>query len=238
MKKNFLLPFCLVCICGVSACGSFSGSNGQTDTLTAEEAPVIDATINPYDRCGVNGISCNDTALVNYTKTEADYRAYGERTKRDHLYTQSSAGNNLTATIQPGIEEDIVTKPVTVGDTVRRNSNRKYTVDDGIFSETGTLNLETNPADYAPAASQTAEKAQKSQNSQKPLKVEPKPIKTASGKVVIRKPAGTPKNEIGHADNIELKETKKSIINDGSTYEIVCEEVYRCRQQKRIAGRC
>lgn len=34
----------------------------------------------------------------------------------------------------------------------------------------------------------------------------------------------TPKNEIGHADNIELKETKKSIINDGSTYEIVCEE--------------
>ena len=65
MKKNFLLPFCLVCICGVSACGSFSGSNGQTDTLTAEEAPVIDATINPYDRCGVNGISCNDTALVN-----------------------------------------------------------------------------------------------------------------------------------------------------------------------------
>lgn len=224
MKKNFLLPFCLVCICGVSACGFFSGSNGQTDTLTAEEAPVIDATINPYDRCGVNGISCNDTALVNYTKTEADYRAYGERTKRDHLYTQSSAGNNLTATIQPGIEEDIVTKPVMVGDTVRRNSNRKYTVDDGIFSETGTLNLETNPADYAPAASQTAEKAQKSQNSQKPLKVEPKPIKTASGKVVIRKPAGTPKNEIGHADNIELKETKKSIINDGSTYEIVCEE--------------
>ena len=202
MKKNFLLPFCLVCICGVSACGSFSGSNGQTDTLTAEEAPVIDATINPYDRCGVNGISCNDTALVNYTKTEADYRA----------------------TIQPAIEEDNVTKPVTVGDTVRRNSNRKYTVDDGIFSETGTLNLETNPADYAPAASQTAEKAQKSQNSQKPLKVEPKPIKTASGKVVIRKPAGTPKNEIGHADNIELKETKKSIINDGSTYEIVCEE--------------
>lgn len=66
--KRIFITVCLVCICGVSACGSFSGSNGQTDTLTAEEAPVIDATINPYDRCGVNGISCNDTALVNYTK--------------------------------------------------------------------------------------------------------------------------------------------------------------------------
>ena len=59
MKKNFLLPFCLVCICGVSACGSFSGSNGQTDTLTAEEAPVIDATINPYDRYGVGKLYKN-----------------------------------------------------------------------------------------------------------------------------------------------------------------------------------
>ncbi len=104
MRRNILLSFCLLCACSISACSSFSSDrDGSPDA-------VIDATVNPYDKCGVDGISCNDSALINYTKTEADYKAYGERTKRDHLYTQAQAGNNLTSTIRPTVEEDVVTE--------------------------------------------------------------------------------------------------------------------------------
>ncbi len=217
MKKNLLLSFCILCVCGVSACGSFKSSNEPKDIYIPEnEAPIIDATVNPYDRCGVNGISCNDTALVNYTKTEADYRAYGERTKRDQLYTQSAAGNNLAATIQPGLEEDIVTSNVVVSDTIRPNSPRKYVVDDGVFSQTGTLDLEPQVNEYAlPAIKHEAEKP-----------AQPEIKKNRKGQVVVRKPAYTQKTEIKYADNVKPVEIREVLKGDesGDTYEIVCEE--------------
>lgn len=108
MKKNILLSFCVLCMYGLSACSSLSDEDGSAAQYDAPQ--IIDATVDANNKCGVDGISCNDTALINYTKTEADYRAYGERTKRDQLYTQSGAGSNLTATIPPDIEEDIVTE--------------------------------------------------------------------------------------------------------------------------------
>ena len=113
MKKNVLLSFYLLCTCSLSACGIFhSDDEVNPEYITVDDrAQVIDATVNPSDRCGVDGIGCNDTPLINYTKTEADYRAYGERTKRDHLYTQEAAGNNISATVRPGYEEDIVGEP-------------------------------------------------------------------------------------------------------------------------------
>lgn len=149
MKKLFLLSFCFLSAGGVTLCSSFSAhaATVQEDIFIEEtDTPVIDATTNPYNRCGVNGISCNDTALINYTKTEADYRAYGERTKRDHLYTQSSAGNNLAASIRPGLEEDVVTFPTEVLASAN-NQATKYVIDDGVFSETGSLDLDTTPSD-------------------------------------------------------------------------------------------
>lgn len=113
MKKNVLLSFYLLCTCSLSACGIFhSNDEVNPEYITVDDqTQVIDATVNPSDRCGVDGIGCNDTPLINYTKTEADYRAYGERTKRDHLYTQEAAGNNISATVRPGYEEDIVGEP-------------------------------------------------------------------------------------------------------------------------------
>lgn len=216
MKKSFLLPFCLLCACGFSACSSFSTKNETSAYIPEEEAPIIDATVNPNNRCGVNGISCNDTALVNYTKTEADYRAYGERTKRDHLYTQSAAGNNLTATIQPDVENDVVVAQpsVTVSDTIRKNRTPKYVVDDGVFSKTGKLELETSPKSY------------EAPNNYGLDKQVPQKTRTAQQKPTAKETA----TEIGHADNIklpeikEIRQIKKSVAEDGSSYEIVCEE--------------
>lgn len=113
MKKNVLLSFYLLCTCSLSACGIFhSDDEVNPEYITVDEqSQIIDATVDPSSRCGVDGIGCNDSPLINYTKTEADYRAYGERTKRDHLYTQEAAGNNISATVRPGYEEDIVGEP-------------------------------------------------------------------------------------------------------------------------------
>jgi len=108
MKKNILLSL-ILCTGALSACSSFSNASDDVPFVD-DDIEVIDATVDANERGGVDGISCNDTALINYTKTEADYRAYGERTKRDHLYTQSGTGDNIAATIPPSIEEDIVTE--------------------------------------------------------------------------------------------------------------------------------
>lgn len=109
MKKNILLSFYILCAGALSACSSFSSETEDTPFVD-DDIEVIDATLNANEKCGVDGISCGDSALINYTKTEADYRAYGERTKRDHLYTQAAAGNNIVATIPPSVEEDVVTE--------------------------------------------------------------------------------------------------------------------------------
>lgn len=140
MNKNFLLSFCLCCVCGVSACSSYS-----TDADYDNNAPqVIDATIKPSDQCGVNGVSCNDSALINYTKTEADYRAYGERTKRDHLYTQAAAGNNLTATVRPGIDQDIVTEEQSDYSMPDQNDDvDTFGNNDGLFMQTAANDVDS-----------------------------------------------------------------------------------------------
>ena len=137
MKKNILLSFCLLCASSISACSSVSDET--TYIPVEEDTQVIDTTVKPNDKCGVDGIGCNDTALINYTKTEADYRAYGERTKRDHLYTQASAGNNITATVRPGIEEDIVTE----------YEEDSYAEDEN-FSPNGDLFMQTAANDITP----------------------------------------------------------------------------------------
>ena len=49
-----------------------------------------------------------ENEFVNYTKVAADYREYGERTPRDQNITQAAAGNNLSASIPPSIEDEVV----------------------------------------------------------------------------------------------------------------------------------
>lgn len=143
MKKIFLLPFCISCVCGISACSTQSYEQDEI-FIADEEVTSIDMTNNSGARCGVNGISCNDTALVNYTKTEADYREYGERTRRDHLYTQASAGNNLTASIRPAVEDDVVVAmPI-----ARPVQSQKPRTNDGVFQKTASTDVGAQPQAY------------------------------------------------------------------------------------------
>ena len=218
MKKSLLLSFCLLCVSGLSACNTSSGRNYSNDApFIEDDVAIIDATQPQQPMCGVNGISCNDTALVNYTKTEADYRQYGERTKRDHLYTQAGTGNNLTATIRPGVENNVVTPSKEKITQTKQENIKKHLADDGAFSETGYLNFETEEP-----------------------QIETEEVEKVANQVAPKEE----KIEIGRADNIKTsfdtitKTTKKTVIKtvteeDGTIYEIVCEDE-ACTEVKKI----
>ena len=70
---------------------------------------------------------------VNYTKVAADYRAYGERTPRDHMIVENGAGSNMSATIPPSIEGEVV--------------EYEAEVSDGNYSEAEQLTEETAASD-------------------------------------------------------------------------------------------
>lgn len=196
MRKIFLLPLCLLCAC------TSTTADESVMFITEDEAPIIDATTDASGRCGADGVSCNDTALINYTKTEADYRAYGERTKRDHLYTQAGAGSNLTATIPPAIEDEVVTGLQNPQDEVRYTKitmnnmpieDEPIDEDGDVFAGTGGLNLEVEPDDF-----------------------------DIGGEVVSREDAinsgNEPKNEINRPSIVVADN------NTNEVYEIICEE--------------
>ncbi len=147
MRKIFLLPLCISCVCGISAC-STQPYNQEDVFITDDETSAIDMTTNSGSRCGVDGISCNDSALVNYTRTEADYREYGERTRRDHLYTQAAAGNNLTASIRPSVEDDIVVAAPLPAPYPPHAAPQAPAKDDGAFQKTASSNIGVQPQNY------------------------------------------------------------------------------------------
>ncbi len=210
MKKIFVLPFCLLCICNISACQNHSDSiNAEDVFIEDEDVSFIDATTDAGKRCGINGISCNDTALVNYTRTEADYRAYGERTKRDHLYTQAAAGNNLAATVRPTIEDDVVVSR----HKIKKHDRQPNMVDDGAFAQTQTVALATNPEDYHTVPTVPQERLGQMR------KIRKKPVDNAGSYMLeetTTAPDITPKSEAI---------TKGSVSeNKEHRYEVICTE--------------
>lgn len=233
MKKKLLLSFCLLCTSTISACNTpllYSNNNTKV-SQEAENIPVvIDATIQ-QSACENGAGSCNNTPLINYSKTEADYRAYNERTKRDHLYTQAGTGNNLTATIRPDVEDDIVTSNTQITKEVIEENIRQHMIDDGVFSDTGTLEFETPSEQYAQLQNQQT-------NNHTPKTPS---IKASSNKVVSQK--NNEENKVSRADNIitpkEKEEANNKIViktvteEDGAVYEIVCEDE-ACTEVKKI----
>lgn len=48
-----------------------------------------------------------DDDFIDYRRTAAEYRSYGERTPRDQYYTQGGAGSNMSAAIPPTIDDEV-----------------------------------------------------------------------------------------------------------------------------------
>lgn len=152
MKKLILLSIYLLCIKGITSCGNLNASvtDVEADIFTNDSEQYIEKSEN-NSSCSV-GDSCNDTALINNSRTEADFREFGEREKRSHLYTNSGAGNNLSASIPPAVENDLVEDEYVEEDTFVENEPEEEDVkiveiEEDDFSKTISFELEENPVE-------------------------------------------------------------------------------------------
>lgn len=65
----------------------------------AERAPVTPVIVPPTE---------DNNDFVNYQETAANYREFGERTPRDQRIVTAGAGSNMSASIPPTIEEEVM----------------------------------------------------------------------------------------------------------------------------------
>lgn len=94
---------------------------------------------------------CNDSSDVNYTRTAAQFRKYGERSPRDHRITQAAAGNNISATVLPSIEDEVIDYETELGydsNTSMTVEQIAYTAEDSSQSSSETSEEEDQNKDW------------------------------------------------------------------------------------------
>lgn len=83
----------------------------------AEDAPTTEVTVveqsavpvaMPREAVIVPPAAIPENEFVNYRQTAADYREFGERSPRDQDIVTSGAGSNMSASIPPTIEEEVM----------------------------------------------------------------------------------------------------------------------------------
>ena len=94
MNRLTLSAACLTMLIGVQGCAY----NNTADAPVAAE--------NNTQLCP--GGACETDPFINYTQTRAPYRQYGELSPRDRLVSQSGAGNNISASLPPSIEDEVI----------------------------------------------------------------------------------------------------------------------------------
>lgn len=102
MNKKIFLSVCAVCLFGIMGCTSSRPDYSECNGPDCQDSTDYLCQTN-YDP-----VLCASDPFVNYTRTAADFREYGERTPRSHMISQAAAGNNLSATIPPSIEDEVV----------------------------------------------------------------------------------------------------------------------------------
>lgn len=72
--------------------------------------------------------------FVNYTKVAADYREYGERTPRDQNIVQNGPGSNMSASIPPAIEDEVVDyeEEIKISENGDGSSGGEYSAEDPV----------------------------------------------------------------------------------------------------------
>lgn len=98
MNRKIPLFACLAALLGLSGCVLYKTTTTQ-ETVYDQNALT--------DECPQG--NCETDPFINYTQTRANYRQYGELSPRDHLVSQSGAGNNISAAIPPSIENEVIT---------------------------------------------------------------------------------------------------------------------------------
>ena len=97
MNRKTLSAACLTALIGLPGCALFNKP-------AEPEAQVPYDTQQQYCPGGV----CDTDPFINYTQTRAPFRQEGELSPRDRLVSQSGAGNNLSASIPPSIEDEVI----------------------------------------------------------------------------------------------------------------------------------
>ena len=102
MNKKLFLSVCTVCFLGLMGC-----TNSRTD-YSGCTGPDCQDYVDYLCQTNYDPDLCPSDPFVNYTRTAADFKKYGERTPRSHMISQAAAGNNLSATVPPSIEDEVV----------------------------------------------------------------------------------------------------------------------------------
>lgn len=102
-KKALILAFSFVCLFILAGCAGSIMEPARTVPVDASCDEFTEETT-----CQTMTSTTEETEFVNYTQVAADYREYGERNPRDQRVTQAGAGNNLSASIPPTIEEEVI----------------------------------------------------------------------------------------------------------------------------------
>jgi hypothetical protein len=112
MNKQLILAVCAA-IFGLSGCVRYSNDNYCSGQSCPEGWIAVEEEVDENDSSSIcqtasDSSLCQTDPFVNYTRTAAEYRAYGERTPRDSRISQSGAGNNLSAAIPPSIDNEVI----------------------------------------------------------------------------------------------------------------------------------
>ena len=107
MNKTILLAACFFSIFVTSGCRGTIMEPAPDNFVCTDPNSCANNTYQTSEFQSVDP-SADENEFVNYTKVAADYREYGERTPRDQNITQAAAGNNLSASIPPSIEDEVV----------------------------------------------------------------------------------------------------------------------------------
>lgn len=113
MNNKLLLSACLMCLGMVGCVRQNSAYTVQCSGPDCPAEVYVDKTYAvPQDEYICQNSAdpnlCPSDPFVNYTGTAADFRKYGERTPRDRMISQSGAGNNLSASIPPSVEDEVI----------------------------------------------------------------------------------------------------------------------------------
>ena len=131
MNNKLVLALCLISLSGCSWINSRYGNNECFGPNCSDEYYTADMVEEPYEPAALPEICqesgdpslCATDPFVNFTRTPADFRRFGERTPRDQRISQAAAGNNISASIPPSIEDEIVVYQEQVSDDAALMAN-------------------------------------------------------------------------------------------------------------------
>ena len=117
----------------LTACTGFVGWNGVEgeEIVVSKEECLGDTPQAPLVQ--PHGAE-NVDRFVNYRKTAADYREYGERTPRDQYVLSNGVGSNMAAAIPPTIEEEVVDYEDAVNGAFEEAASQKTEIEEDTSS--------------------------------------------------------------------------------------------------------